>query len=159
MPPAYDILDPQALSDAERERLRAHAKQLAALAAHSKDASLRISGNGDEEDVPLPNSFLQVIAKALAEMAEGRVVHVAAAHEELTTREAAVLLGVSRPYLVRLLKEGEIPFHKVGTHHRVLLKDALAYREKMRVVQERAFEELTRQAQELGLGYEAGEVE
>lgn len=65
--------------------------------------------------------------------------------------EAAELLNVSRPYLVRLLDEGRIPFHRVGTHRRVLFKDVMTYRAESRRKRRAALDELTRLDQELGL--------
>ena len=73
--------------------------------------------------------------------------------EELTTTEAAELLNVSRPHLVKLLKQGDIPHHKVGSHHRVYRKDVLSYKIKQRERAEDALQALTDQAQELGMGY------
>lgn len=73
--------------------------------------------------------------------------------DELTTTEAAELLNVSRPHLVKLLKQGDIPHHKVGSHHRVYRKDVLSYKTKQRERAEDALQALTDQAQELGMGY------
>ena len=69
----------------------------------------------------------------------------------LTTR--ANLLNVSRPYLVKLLEQGELNFTKVGTHRRIQFEDLMAYKRMRREQSERAMEELVEQAQEENLGY------
>jgi excisionase family DNA binding protein len=87
----------------------------------------------------------------LSEMARGNAVRVIPHHAELTTGEAAELLNVSRPYVVRLLDEGRIPSHKVGTHRRVLLKDAMAYREEHYRARSAVLDQIAAIDQELGL--------
>jgi excisionase family DNA binding protein len=72
---------------------------------------------------------------------------------ELRLGDAAELLNVSRPHLLKLLDEGEIPVHKVGTHRRVYRKDVLEYKARQREEAEAAMQNLADQAQELGLGY------
>ena len=68
-------------------------------------------------------------------------------------QEAADYLEVSRPYVVRLLENGEIPFSKVGTHRRIKISDLVAYQKKMKATRRKQLNFLARQAQELNLGY------
>ncbi|MBZ0226867.1 MAG: helix-turn-helix domain-containing protein, partial [Bauldia sp.] len=80
-------------------------------------------------------------------MAEGNVVAIFPIRAELTTREAAKLLSVSRPCLVRLLEEGTIPFHKVGSHRRVRIADLLDYIRDFETARDAALDELAAQAE------------
>jgi excisionase family DNA binding protein len=72
-------------------------------------------------------------------------------HAELTTRQAADLLQVSRTHLVQLLDEGEIPYRKVGAHRRVRARDILDYRRETESRRRKALDELTAADQNLGL--------
>lgn len=92
-----------------------------------------------------------VVSAALSELAEGGAVQIAGFRQELTPRQAAELLGVSRPYVVRLLKEGAIPSHRVGSHHRVYLEDVLAYRRERDAARREGLDELSKRSQDLGL--------
>ena len=68
--------------------------------------------------------------------------------------EAARLrVNVSRPFLVGLVESGELPFRKVGTHRRIMFKDLMEYRSRSQINRKAALDELTRQAQELSIGY------
>ena len=150
MPQTHHTLDPETLSEDERQALLDQIGDLASLVGkHDEQTVLRIK----DREVVLPPSVARALVDVLTDMAEGRPVSVASSDEELTTREAAELLNVSRPHLVKLLEEGEIPFHKVGTHRRVYREDVLEYKARQREEAEEAMQNLTDQAQELGLGY------
>jgi excisionase family DNA binding protein len=107
----------------------------------------------DGEDVILPRAAVALLRDVLTEMAQGNAVNLIPVHAELTTQQAANLLNVSRPYLVKLLEEGEMPFSMVGTHRRIRLRDLLAYQQKQQADSIEARKELAEQAQELDLGY------
>ncbi|WP_420468516.1 helix-turn-helix domain-containing protein [Panacagrimonas sp.] len=104
--------------------------------------------------VELPTSALRLLVDILAELADGNAVQVVPIHAELTTQEAADLLNVSRPHLVKLLEANLLPFHKTGKHRRVRFADLMSFKSERDRASEQAMEELTNQAQELGMGYE-----
>jgi excisionase family DNA binding protein len=119
-------------------------------------ACLRIHIHGEKqpvEDITLPMPAFRLLNDILAEMAKGHGVALLPVRAELTTQQAADLLNVSRPYLIGLLEEGKIPFRLVGQHRRVRLDDLLAYQRKDDEARRRIADELTADAQELGMGY------
>lgn len=101
----------------------------------------------------LTPGLVEVLRTYLEPLARGEPVVVVPLEAELTTQQAADLLGISRPYLIRLLEEGKIPYRKVGTHRRIRAKDLLAYKEQSRRKGEEILDQLVEEAQELGLGY------
>ncbi|MBV4452554.1 MULTISPECIES: helix-turn-helix domain-containing protein [Pseudomonas] len=112
----------------------------------------------DKEDKPhtlvLPTSALRLLVDILGELALGNAVKVVPVHAELTSQEAADLLNVSRPHLVKMLEEGAIPFTKTGRHRRIRFSDLMAFKQQRDAESQEAMEELVRQTRELGLGYD-----
>lgn len=105
------------------------------------------------EQVILPASALELLKSILVQMAQGNAMTLIPIHAELTTQQAADILNVSRPYLVKLLEVGDIPFAKKGTHRRVLFQDIQTYKTKIDNQRMKALDELTAQARELNMGY------
>ena len=84
----------------------------------------------------------------------GNAVRAMPIDAELTTREAADLLNVSLPDIVKLLEDGAMPFHQAGKHRRVRFADLMQFKTERERASAQAMEELAKQAQELAMGYE-----
>ncbi|NUT17938.1 MAG: helix-turn-helix domain-containing protein [Hamadaea sp.] len=96
----------------------------------------------------LPTPVYEVLREVVQAMARGQAVTIAPHNQRLTTQEAADLLGVSRPTLVKMLDEGLIPFEQPGRHRRVRLRDVLAFQENRRSAREAALDELIEASEE-----------
>lgn len=113
--------------------------------------SLKLGDHRDEACVPLPASATKLLLDVLTHFADGNAVMVLPIHREISTQQAADLLNISRPYLVRMLERDELPYRQVGTRRRLQLKDVLAYKARQAADRKRVLDELTAQAEELGL--------
>lgn len=107
--------------------------------------------DGPETQVIIPAVAFRFFVDVLAELANGNAVTVAPVHAELTTQQAADLLNVSRPYLIRLLDEERMPYRRVGNRRKVQLVDVLDYKRHDDTRRQEVLDELSREAEDLGL--------
>ena len=126
----------------------------AALEAPGARASAARLLAGDGLPLELPESVLRVLVETVRELAEGNSVAVLSVRAELTTQGAADLLGVSRPYLIKLIEQGTVPCTlTAGNHRRLRLSDVLAYRRVRDEERRAALDEMSAEAERLGLRY------
>jgi excisionase family DNA binding protein len=107
--------------------------------------------SGEPVEATIPGAAMRVLAEALTQMAAGHPVTLVPLQAELSTQQAAELMGVSRPYFVKLLEAGQIPFRKVGEQRRVRYQDLLRYLDEHQHGAIEAVSRMTAEAQELGL--------
>lgn len=121
---AAGMIQEETIASSENDR------EVYARLAHLPDmATARMLGPNDEEIV-IPHHLYYLIRKLAHLLANEKIVIVTATDKDLTTQQAADILGVSRPYLVRLLESGQIPFTKVNMHRRVRYANLIEYQER-----------------------------
>jgi excisionase family DNA binding protein len=116
--------------------------------------TLRVSveqPGGEKVELLLTDASLSLLSTILRELGHGKNVVVLATDTEVTTQQAADFLKVSRPYFVKLLEEGKIPYRLVGPRRRVLLGDLLHYKDQEEAARHRGLDELAAEAQKLGM--------
>ena len=106
-----------------------------------KAAKARLAGP-DGETRQLPPNLQSFLGQLLGELKAGKSVTILESDAAMTTTAAARMLSVSRQFLVQLLEQGQIPFHKVGTHRRVYVRDLLAYKSKREAARRKAWRDL-----------------
>lgn len=116
---------------------------------------VHVASDGVEQrlEVILPQRVFADLLELLRQTAEGNAVTLVPIHAELTTQQAAELLNVSRPHLIKLLDGGEIPYHRTGRHRRIRAEALFAYRERRHEQSTEALEALAELSQEHDLGY------
>jgi excisionase family DNA binding protein len=105
----------------------------------------------DGEQAPLPEEVYQILVQVVEALREGKVITIVPRTQRLTTQEAADFLGISRPTLVKLLEQGQIPYEQPGRHRRILFSDLLAYLERRGEERRAALDRMTEEASQAGL--------
>jgi len=114
----------------------------------------KLVGSNGEESL-IPESVYRMLCHIVHMMASGQRISIMPHNCQLTTQEAAEILKVSRPFLIKLLETGEIPHIKVGSHRRVIFQDLINYQEQRKVKRRQGLQELTQFLQDEGF-YEDG---
>ena len=132
---------------------RAAGEALRSISNHVPAGLVLTVRDGDEESaVQIPAEVVPFLVEILGQLANGTGVRVVPVHAELTTQQAADLLNTSRPYVIKVLEAGGIPFSLVGTHRRVKLGDLLAYKRARDADRRAILDELSVEGQEQDLG-------
>lgn len=98
----------------------------------------------DGRVMSIPAEVYEVLRDVVAALRMGQAITVAPHHTELTTQEAADLLGISRPTLIKRLDRDELPYTRPGRHRRLRLLDVLTYRQALRDRRRKGIDELAR---------------
>jgi excisionase family DNA binding protein len=104
----------------------------------------------DGHQIPLPEPVHDLLLMILKNLQAGKAISIVPEHQQLTTQRAANILGVSRPFLVGLVEKGEIPFHMVGSHRRIYLRDLLDYKRRRDSARHNAINDMARAEMEAG---------
>ncbi|RYY38601.1 MAG: DNA-binding protein [Chitinophagaceae bacterium] len=114
---------------------------------------IKIAIEGKNEFLKIPKKAMFLLFEIMKNMAEGKSITLIPSDSEISTQQAADMLNVSRPHLIKLLEKGQIPYKKVGSHRRIELKDILEYEARQKKNRKTQIDFLAQQAQELNLGY------
>ena len=134
------LLEPQEISEA---------KEMLNQIKQDKCDLHYIIGSNSNNKTQIPESLYSLIVEILKAYAQGNPVQVIPFHADLTTYEAASILGVSRPYLIKLLEQKKIPHFKVGSHRRIKYKDLIEYKEGFEKLRHKDLMQIAEQEYEL----------
>ena len=134
----------------QKTAIQSHSALAAALAHINKDET-EIEIEETHQKIVIPSRALKLLENILQAMSEGKPVSIVPVATEVTTQKAAEILGCSRPFLVKLLEDGVIPFTKVGKHRRLMLEDVVNYRQKMKDEQKKHLIDMMNADEEDGL--------
>lgn len=114
---------------------------------------VKLNVSDTNESIEIPLKAFSLLKSIIGNMAEGKSFALILADAEMSTQQAANILKVSSPHFVKLLETGKIPFKKVGSHRRVLLKDVLNYETILKLERRKNLDFLAKEAQDLNLSY------
>lgn len=140
---------PTQLDESQRETAR---QLLGALRRPTPSGRVAlVSPGASPTTIELPAEVYRLLLDILGHLADGDAVTVAPIHAEVTTQQAAELLNVSRPHLIKLLERNELPFHRVGNRRKLALRDVLDYRRQLIDQHSHRVDEHLRASDDLGL--------
>lgn len=119
-------------------------REISEIYAKLRAAEAKLIGPDGKTEI-LPNNLYSFLLRLLADLRAGHSVTILQSRHELTTVEASKILGMSRQFLITLLEKGEIPFHLVGTHRRMYVRDVIAYKAKRDIARRETLNNLAKQ--------------
>ena len=134
---------PITLPQTERKQVQ----DLEAMLSQGRAALVSSTG----ERIELPHTVYEILRRVVTLMAHGHAITLVPDNQAVTTQRAADLLGMSRPFFVKLLETGAMAYHRVGNQRRVYLRDVLAYAQKRDEERHAALDRLSRAAVATGL--------
>jgi len=132
---------------------RVSGRVLSRFAATRGPLKLRVTAAGQMEPIELPAGAVALLMEVLEAMAAGRGVTIIPENAELSTVQAAEVLNVSRPFLIKMLEDGSIPHRKVGKHRRVRMEDVMSYKAAIDNERKALLDQLAADAQDQDMGY------
>ena len=138
----------------ERTIAREASTTLARHAQRNLPVTFKVQSETSNDTITLPAGAIRLLLDILGAMAAGKAITIIPKNHELSTVEAAELLNVSRPFLIKLLEEGYIPYRTVGRHRRILLEDVLRYKQETDEQRRTVLDTLVAEAQALDMGYD-----
>jgi excisionase family DNA binding protein len=145
------------LSDQDAELLSQASRLMSEALDRSQSRRIALveehADGSDSARLEVPPATLRLLSQILALTARQQTFVLYPESSELTTKQAAEVLGVSRPFLIRVLETGDIPYRKIGRHRRVRMKDVLSYKQTTQIKRKAAMDELVKVSEEMG-GYD-----
>ena len=129
---------------------RESSRKLARIMSKGEPVDFRVEGPDPMSVVP-PAGIVRMLKDMLVAMSHGDAITFVPTNAVMTTKQAADFLGVSRPYLIKMLNEGKIPYNLVGTHRRIEFKDLMDYKARRDTSRREALDEMALIDQELGM--------
>ncbi len=132
---------------------RSSGQSLSRLIRKNRPLMLKVTDADQEQPIELPPGAVLLLMDILEAMAAGQGVTLIPENAELTTVQAADVLNVSRPFLIKLLEEKALPCRKVGAHRRIRMEDVMAYKARIDADREAVLDRLVAEAQQNNMGY------
>ena len=132
---------------------RESGRMLARFAGRRQTLTVRVRDAEQDQPIELPAGAVAMLMDILEAMAAGRGITMIPENAELTTVQAADVLNVSRPFLIKMLEQGALPHRKVGKHRRIKMDDVMAYKRNIDREREAVLDALVTDAQEQDMGY------
>jgi excisionase family DNA binding protein len=138
-------------SKSEQRVARESYPAVLSVLSHINGEETEIEIEESNERIKIPSRALEFLSDILKAMSEGKPISIVPIATEVTTQKAAEILGCSRPYLIKLLEEGQIQFVKVGKHRRIKFEDVVSYKQKMKKDQKQSLIDIMAFDEENGL--------